>query len=235
MKKNCGIIKDLIPMYVENLTSEDSNQLIKEHLHTCEACTNFLRNVDSDLPNDALLDIDVDKDDRKLMKGIKHRINSMMFIAILIGILIGVGLSLKFFSFALVGLVSFLLFIGFLIYFVNKNVETKNEKRGGMMVWLNVGSLVLGLIAWILPVVNLMLYKKRDHRNWGVLSIMSISACAVSLYFQVVYGNYLVEIEDWSALMDTRSAVVFVGAVLLIVTLLLNIITLIVYRHRTVE
>jgi hypothetical protein len=104
-----------------------------------------------------------------------------------------------------------------------------------MMVWLNVGSLVLGLIAWILPVVNLMLYKKRDHRNWGVLSIMSISACAISLYFQIVYGNYLVEIEDWSALMDTRSAVVFVGSVLLIVTLLLNVITLIVYRHRTVK
>jgi predicted anti-sigma-YlaC factor YlaD len=130
MKKNCGIIKDLIPMYVENLTSEDSNQLIKEHLHTCEDCANFLRNVDSDLPNDDLLDIDVDEDDRKLMKGIKHRMNSMMFIAILIGILIGLGLSLKFFSFALVGLVSFLLFIGFLIYFVNKNVEAKNEKRG---------------------------------------------------------------------------------------------------------
>jgi hypothetical protein len=128
MRKNCGIIKDLIPMYVENLTSEDSNQLIKEHLHICEDCTNFLRNVDSDLPNDDLLDVDVDKDDRKLMKGIKHRINSMMFIAILIGILIGLGLSLKFFSFALVGLVSFLLFIGFLIYFMNKNVETKNEK-----------------------------------------------------------------------------------------------------------
>ncbi len=131
MKKNCGIIKDLIPMYIENLTSEDSNQLIKEHLHTCEDCANFLRNVDSDLPNDDLLDIDVDEDDRKLMKGIKHRMNSMMFIAILIGILIGLGLSLKFFSFALVGLVSFLLFIGFLIYFVNKNVEAKNEKRGG--------------------------------------------------------------------------------------------------------
>jgi hypothetical protein len=129
MRKNCGIIKDLIPMYVENLTSEDSNQLIKEHLHTCKTCTNFLRNVDGDLPNDDLFDIDVDKDDRKLMKGIKHRINSMMFIAVLIGILIGLGFSLKFFSFALVGLVSFLLFIGFLIYFMNKNVETKNEKR----------------------------------------------------------------------------------------------------------
>ena len=101
-----------------------------------------------------------------------------------------------------------------------------------MIGLLNVGSLVLGLIAWILPVVNLMLYKKHDHRNWGALAIMSISACAISLYFQIVYGNYLVKIEDWSALMDTRGAVVFVGAVLLIVTFLLNAITLIVYRDR---
>jgi hypothetical protein len=46
---------------------------------------------------------------------------------------------------------------------------------------LNLGSLVLGLIAWILPVANLMRYGKRDHRAWIVPSIMSISACAISL------------------------------------------------------
>lgn len=44
-----------------------------------------------------------------------------------------------------------------------------------MIVLLNLGSLVLGLIAWILPVVNLMRYEKHDHRNWVTLSIMSFS------------------------------------------------------------
>lgn len=103
------------------------------------------------------------------------------------------------------------------------------------MGWLNIGSLLLGLIAWTLPVVNLMQYKKRVLRNWRSLSIMSISACSISLYFQIIYNNYLVKIEDWSALMDTSGVLVFVGSVLLIITLLLNVITLIVYNGRTAK
>ena len=104
-----------------------------------------------------------------------------------------------------------------------------------MIALLNLGSLVLGLFAWILPVVNLMRYGKHDRRNWVALSIMSISASAISLCFQIFYINHLVKIADWSALMDTTSAVAFVSAVLLIVTILLNAITLIVYRDRTAK
>jgi hypothetical protein len=64
---------------------------------------------------------------------------------------------------------------------------------------------------------------------------MSISACAISLYFQIYYGYILVKVEDWSALMDTQGAVAFVSAVLLIVTIILNTITLVVYRGRTAK
>ncbi|ADL07065.1 hypothetical protein [Thermosediminibacter oceani] len=103
-----------------------------------------------------------------------------------------------------------------------------------MISLLNLGSLVLGLIAWILPVVNLMRYKKHDHRNWVALSIISISisACAVSLYFQILYNYHLVKITDWSALMDITDNVTFVASVLLIVTIILNAITLLVYRDK---
>lgn len=100
---------------------------------------------------------------------------------------------------------------------------------------LNLGSLVLGLIAWILPVVNLMGYKKHDPRSWVTLSIMSISACAISLCFQIFYNYHLVKIEDWSALMDTTGAVAFVAAVLLIVTIILNGIALMVYCDKTAK
>lgn len=104
-----------------------------------------------------------------------------------------------------------------------------------MMGLLNLGSFVLGLIAWTLPVVSLIRYGKHDHRNWVAFSLMSISACAVSLCFQIFYNNHKVQVEDWSALMDTTSTVAFAAAVLLIVTILLNIITLIVYRDRTAK
>ena len=35
-----------------------------------------------------------------------------------------------------------------------------------MIGLLNLGSLVLGLIAWILPIVTYIRYKKHDHGNW---------------------------------------------------------------------
>jgi hypothetical protein len=97
---------------------------------------------------------------------------------------------------------------------------------------LNLGSLLLGLIAWILPVVNLAKYDKANHRNWVVFSVASVSACAISLCMQICYGNYLVRREDWSALMDTSNAVALVSAILLVVTIVLNAITLVIYNGR---
>ncbi|GAA0084970.1 hypothetical protein UT300007_14090 [Clostridium sp. CTA-7] len=104
-----------------------------------------------------------------------------------------------------------------------------------MITLLNPASFVLGLISWILPVVNLMRYKKNDNRNWGVLSTISLSACAISLFFQILYTNHLVNIWDWTALMDITNSLVFVASVLIVITIILNAITLIVYRGRTAK
>ena len=39
MKLSCDVIKDLLPLYVENITSADSNGLIQDHLAQCRQCT----------------------------------------------------------------------------------------------------------------------------------------------------------------------------------------------------
>ncbi len=102
-------------------------------------------------------------------------------------------------------------------------------------VWLNIGSLVLGLIAWVLPVVNLVQHNKADHRNWVIFSVVSVSACAISLCMQIFYTDHLVKIKDWSALMDTSHAVALVAASLLVVTIILNAITLVVYYEKKLK
>ena len=104
-----------------------------------------------------------------------------------------------------------------------------------MTVLLNLGSLVLGILAWVLPIINLMRSRKHVHRNWVALSIMSISASSTSLYLQILEINHRVKLAGWSALMDTMGALAFVSAILLIVTIILNVMTLIVYRSRTTE
>ncbi|WP_245698328.1 hypothetical protein [Sporosarcina ureilytica] len=72
----------------------------------------------------------------------------------------------------------------------------------------------------------------KKNANGGLLAIISMSACAISLCLQIFYQYHLVEIEDWSALMDTTGAVAFASAVLLIGTLFLNGLTLVVNRNK---
>ena len=54
-------------------------------------------------------------------------------------------------------------------------------------------------------------------------AVTSLGACAVSLCLQLFYSDHLVKIEDWSALLDTSHAVALVSALLLVVTMILNV------------
>ena len=104
-----------------------------------------------------------------------------------------------------------------------------------MIQFLHLGSFVFGLLAWILPVVNLVGYGKKVNKNWVMISLISTSACAVSLCFEVFAVNYRVTVKDWSALLDTMRAVSFTSAVLLIGTITLNAITLTKYSDKTIK
>ena len=56
-----------------------------------------------------------------------------------------------------------------------------------MYSWLNVGSLLLGLTALVIPVIIIVRYKKTGNRNQPVLYGASMCACALSLFFQICY------------------------------------------------
>lgn len=38
MKNECSIIRDILPLYVENMVSEDTSEFVKEHLESCPVC-----------------------------------------------------------------------------------------------------------------------------------------------------------------------------------------------------
>lgn len=45
MKTSCDIIRDLLPLYAEQMTSQASNELVEEHLGECGSCTNYLEDL----------------------------------------------------------------------------------------------------------------------------------------------------------------------------------------------
>lgn len=51
MKKiSCDVIKDLLPLYKDDVCSEKSKDLIEEHLSECEDCREYLDALNSELP-----------------------------------------------------------------------------------------------------------------------------------------------------------------------------------------
>ena len=91
-----------------------------------------------------------------------------------------------------------------------------------MTAFLNLGALVLGIAAWILPLAAIH-RRKRDQRSI-FLSVASFSACALALVLQFFEFRQRVRAEDWSALMYTIDATIWVSILLVAGTVLLNIL-----------
>ena len=49
MKKECKIVQDLLPSYIDKLTNEETNQYIEEHLKECKECQAILKNMKSNI------------------------------------------------------------------------------------------------------------------------------------------------------------------------------------------
>ncbi len=55
---NCNIIRDLLPLYAENMVSQESRELIEDHLGTCPQCEQVLKELEKlpKIPPDIELD-----------------------------------------------------------------------------------------------------------------------------------------------------------------------------------
>ena len=51
MKQNrdCKIVQDLLPTYIESLTNEVTNEFIEEHIARCPECAQVLKDMNGDL------------------------------------------------------------------------------------------------------------------------------------------------------------------------------------------
>ena len=83
----------------------------------------------------------------------------------------------------------------------------------------NLLSIGLGLVSWVLPLLYLCIKKRREFFTCG-----SLLCVVFSLFFQIREIARRADLEDWAAIEDTINAVVFAAAILITVTLILNII-----------
>ena len=50
MKNECSIVRDLLPLYTDHMTSDETDAFIEEHLEHCEECRNELKKLQEELP-----------------------------------------------------------------------------------------------------------------------------------------------------------------------------------------
>lgn len=90
MKQNnrdCKIVQDLLPNYIENLTDEVTNEYIEEHIATCAECAQMLKNMNGDLK---LEQINQDHE-IKYLDGLRRRVRRTILIVALVIMVIAGG------------------------------------------------------------------------------------------------------------------------------------------------
>ena len=101
--------------------------------------------------------------------------------------------------------------------------------RYGSVAFCNIGSILLGLAAWAIPLTQLAHVRKgggaADH-------LVSFSLALLSLALQFFEIKVRVNDEDWSALMDTVPTLCMVVVLFCAVTVLLNLAAARYRRHR---
>ena len=88
----CGIIRDLLPLYIDNVCNEESKQAVKEHLSECEKCRSYYETMKS--TDDFVEKQNDNSEDMKMansLKNIKNTILKKRIIASLISVIVVIG------------------------------------------------------------------------------------------------------------------------------------------------
>ena len=77
-KLDCRIIQDLLPSYVDGLTSEYTNQVVEEHVKSCESCSQMLQRMQE--PEQRINSTEKEVD---YMKKVRNKISGLIAISLI--------------------------------------------------------------------------------------------------------------------------------------------------------
>lgn len=82
--RDCKIVRDLLPSYIDDLTDEVTNEFINEHIGDCPACAKFLKEMNGEIK----LDVINQEKEIKYLKKIRRRVKQTIAIVSLIVIIV---------------------------------------------------------------------------------------------------------------------------------------------------
>lgn len=90
--KECKIIQDLLPNYIEKLTNDETNKYVKEHLNECDNCKKILENMQKGLN---LNNSKSNKKEVKYMKKFNNKLKLLKAIILIILLIFIIGTARK--------------------------------------------------------------------------------------------------------------------------------------------
>ena len=92
----CAVVKDLLPLYIDKLTSDETNELLEEHLESCQECKELLNKMSnleiSHIDNNEMLEEKAEIDFlKKTKKSYMKKIISSILIVMVIVVCLVVG------------------------------------------------------------------------------------------------------------------------------------------------
>lgn len=86
MRNECNIIRDILPLYIENMVSGDTASFVEDHLSSCPACRAELERMKS--PSNFQIDTDIAPLRNLKRKMAAKRIQTIIFTAIIVLIIV---------------------------------------------------------------------------------------------------------------------------------------------------
>ena len=95
----CNLVEDLMPLYIDDLVSDDTKKDIEEHLSKCEACRSMCEELKRDINPNIRENINLNQEESEKLKtdtlnSINKYLNKIKYIFIIFSISVAVGISL---------------------------------------------------------------------------------------------------------------------------------------------
>lgn len=96
-KLKCAVVRDLLPNYIEKLTSEETNQDIEEHLSSCEPCTKVYDEMKEEVPKDGVMEEAKDLSrflrKTKVVSALKFSLMTMFILGIVVTVIVDLAVN----------------------------------------------------------------------------------------------------------------------------------------------
>lgn len=150
MNLPCNVVLDLIPLVKDNVASEDSINLVSEHLKSCEICKLEFENC--------ALPIQKEIDDKRVLSSIKKKLflitSALLFLGTFIGMVLNKSTSPDFMPIIII--VLSIIIVGILIFkFNSKGDESVRRFFAGKAIGTIIVFAILGIYLLLKYVLHL--------------------------------------------------------------------------------